>query len=203
MMFEHVTRLLKRWRNEYLRRVVWRRHSIGRGFHCGRNVVLWAKNRIVIGANCYIGRNSQIETDATIGNNVIMANLVSFVGRYDHDYENVGTPVRLAAQIRDADYDWKGLGMEVVVGDDVWIGYGAILLSGVEIGEGSIVASGSVVTKSVPPFSIVGGNPARIIGQRFPDPEERALHQLSLAAWRRCMTGESRSGQSYPPPELT
>lgn len=186
-MLAAIIQSLKQWRNEYLRLVHWRRHSIAPGFHCGRNVVLWAKSRIVIGVNCYIGRNSQIETDAIIGNNVIMANMVSFVGRYDHDYENVGTPVRLAGQIRDADYDWKGLDLKVVVGDDVWIGYGAILLSGVEIGEGSVVASGSVVTRSVAPYCIVGGNPARVIGQRFPDPQERMLHQLSLGARRELL----------------
>lgn len=186
-MFSRTIRLAKKWRNEWLRRVVWRRHAIARGFHCGRSVVLWARHRIVIGANCYIGRYSQIESDAVIGNNVIMANSVAFVGRYDHDHENVGTPVRLATQIREEDYNLKGLDLKVVIGDDVWIGYGAILLSGIEVGEGSIVASGSVVTRSVPPYSIVGGNPARVIGQRFPDPMERELHRLALRARRRLL----------------
>jgi acetyltransferase-like isoleucine patch superfamily enzyme len=175
----------KALRNWLLRRVYWRRHHIGPGFHCGRNVVMWARHRISIGENCYIGRHSQIECDAQIGNNVIMANMVSFVGRYDHDYEHVGTPTRLGSQIRDPDYNWKGLHLKAVVEDDVWIGYGATILSGVTIGEGSIVASGSVVTKNVLPFSIVGGNPAKVIAQRFPEPADRELHRLALAARRR------------------
>jgi acetyltransferase-like isoleucine patch superfamily enzyme len=72
-----------------------------------------------------------------------------------------------------------------VVGDDVWIGYGAIILSGVTIGDGSIVASGSVVTKDVPPYVIVGGNPARKITERFTDPWELQMHKLAIAARRR------------------
>lgn len=57
-------------------------------------------------------------------------------------------------------------GGDVVIGDRVWIGYRALILPGVEIGEGAVVAAGAVVTKSVPPFTIVGGNPARKIGER-------------------------------------
>jgi chloramphenicol O-acetyltransferase type B len=179
-----LVRQLKQLRNLWLRKVKWRRYNIGAGFHAGRNVVLWAKSHLSIGVNCYIGRESQIECDAVIGHNVIMANRVAFVGRYDHNYLQVGTPTRLAKEIRDDDYDWKGLGLKVVVEDDVWIGYGAIILSGVTLGEGSIVASGSVVTKDVPPYTIVGGNPARLLGKRFPELKNQNLHQLSLNAKR-------------------
>ena len=178
-------RSLKHLRNLWLRRVRWRRYDIGPGFHAGRGVVLWAKGQLTIGENCYIGRQSQIECDADIGHHVIMANRVAFVGRYDHNYQQVGTPTRLAKEIRDEDYDWKGLGLKVIVGDDVWIGYGAVILSGVSIGEGSIVASGSVVTKDVPPYVVVGGTPARKIADRFTDPWELRMHQLALAARRR------------------
>ena len=177
-------RQLKHLRDLWLRKVKWRRYDIGPGFHAGRGVVLWAKSHLKIGENCYIGRESQIECDAEIGHHVIMANRVSFVGRYDHNYQQIGTPTRLAKQIRDDDYDWKGLGIKAVVGDDVWIGYGAIILSGVTIGDGSIVASGAVVTKDVPPYTIVGGNPARPLAQRFPDPWELEMHRLSIAARR-------------------
>lgn len=178
-------RLLKRLRNLWLRKVRWRHYDIGPEFHAGRGVVLWAKSHLRIGSNCYIGRESQIECDADIGHFVIMANRVSFVGRYDHNYQQIGTPTRLAKEIRDEDYSWKGLGLKAVVGDDVWIGYGAVILSGVTIGEGSIIASGAVVTKDVPPYTIVGGNPARPLAQRFPDAWELEMHRLSIAARRK------------------
>lgn len=60
-------------------------------------------------------------------------------------------------------------GGDVVIGDRVWIGYRALILPGITIGEGAVVAAGAVVTKDVPPFTIVAGNPARPIGQRNPD----------------------------------
>lgn len=180
---------LKSLRDWYLVHLLWRRYEIGRGFHAGRNVVLWAPTCLRIGENCYIGRHSQIECDAEIGDNVIMANQVAFVGRYDHCFQHVGTPTRLASQIRDPDYDWKGTGTRVVVGDDVWIGYGAIVLSGVALGEGCVVASGAVVTRDVEAYTVVGGNPARPICPRFADPAELELHRLAIAARRKLAEG--------------
>jgi maltose O-acetyltransferase len=62
--------------------------------------------------------------------------------------------------------DFADRGGDVVIGDRVWIGYRAIVLPGVTIGEGAVVGAGAVVTKDVDPFAIVAGNPARKIGQR-------------------------------------
>lgn len=62
--------------------------------------------------------------------------------------------------------DFNDRGGAVVIGDRVWIGFRAIVLPGIKIGEGAIVGAGSVVTRDVPPFTIVAGNPARIIGTR-------------------------------------
>jgi carbonic anhydrase/acetyltransferase-like protein (isoleucine patch superfamily) len=56
----------------------------------------------------------------------------------------------------------------LTIGHDVWIGTGTIIRSGIEIGTGAVVAAGSVVTKDVPPYSVVGGVPARAIKKRFP-----------------------------------
>jgi acetyltransferase-like isoleucine patch superfamily enzyme len=183
-------RIIKGLRDAYLVKVKWRRYSLGRGFHAGRQVVLWAPNELKIGNDCYIGRYSQIECDADIGHSVIMANMVSFVGRYDHHFRHVGTPTRLSRQIRDPDYDWKGNDIKVTVGDDVWIGYGAIILSGVTIGEGSVIAAGSVVTKDVDAYTIVGGNPAHKICDRFKNSEDMHLHQMAIAARRKAAEGK-------------
>ena len=67
-----------------------------------------------------------------------------------------------------------------VVGDDVWIGSHAVILSGVRIGSGSIIAAGSVLTKDVPPCEIWGGNPACKIRDRFFSIEDRDAHLASL-----------------------
>jgi acetyltransferase-like isoleucine patch superfamily enzyme len=65
--------------------------------------------------------------------------------------------------------DFSLRGGDVVIGDRAWIGYRALILPGIAIGEGAVVGAGAVVTKDVPAFAIVAGNPARIIGQRSPD----------------------------------
>lgn len=67
-----------------------------------------------------------------------------------------------------ADQAWDNKG-DIVVGNDVWIGYEAVILSGVKIGDGAIVGARAVVTKDVPPYTIVGGVPAKPIRKRFPD----------------------------------
>ncbi len=166
-MFGFIRTKLLSIRDLYLVKVRWRRYSFGHNFHAGRNVVLWARNGISIGNNCYIGRNSQIECNVKIGNDVLIANNVAFVGRYDHHYQQVGTPTRLASQIRDPDYNWLEKDRVTHVENDVWLGYGVIILSGVNIKQGAIVAAGSVVTKDVEAYSIYAGCPAKKIADRF------------------------------------
>jgi acetyltransferase-like isoleucine patch superfamily enzyme len=170
---------LKGVRDYYLVYIKWRKHNIKRGFHAGRGVVLLSRNKIMIGENFYIGRYSQIECNAIIGNNVMIANQVALIGKYDHNYTEIGVPIRFASRILDKDYNWKGLNSNIEIEDDVWIGYGAIILSGVKIGKGAIVAAGSVVTKDVIPYSIVAGNPARHLSYRF-NKEEIVEHERTL-----------------------
>jgi len=69
----------------------------------------------------------------------------------------------------------------VTIGNDVWIGHGAIVLAGRSIGDGAVIAAGAVVTKDVAPYTIVGGNPARPIRQRFPS--DIAARMRALAWW--------------------
>lgn len=168
--------LILQARNWYLVNIRWQQYEIGKGFHAGRGVAIWAKKYIRIGSDCYIGRYSQIECNATIGNNVLIANNVALLGKYDHHYQQVGVSVRHAMKIRDKEYDWLEKDREVMIGDDVWIGYGSIVLSGVEIGEGCIIAAGSVVTKSTEPYSIYGGTPAKRLGDRFASKDDLKKH---------------------------
>ena len=69
---------------------------------------------------------------------------------------------------------------DVVIGNDVWVGYGATILSGVTIGDGAVIAACSVVTKDVAPYAIVGGNPARQIRKRF---DEATIEKLLRSQW--------------------
>lgn len=167
---------LKSLRDLFLVRFRWRHYKIASGFHAGARVRLWARETLSIGENFYIGRDSLIETDCIIGDNVIFGNKVGVVGRYDHHYQQVGTPVRLAMQIRDADYNWKGKDSITRIGSDVWIGYGVIVLSGVSIGDGAIIAAGAVVTKDVEDYAIYGGNPAKKIADRFGNLSDKENH---------------------------
>lgn len=66
--------------------------------------------------------------------------------------------------------------VKVIIEDDVWVGYGTIIMSGIVIKKGSIIAAGSVVTKDVDPYSIYGGNPAKKIKNRFDTDEELFEH---------------------------
>lgn len=169
--------ILKRLRDLWYKNVVWRKYNIGKNFHCGRGVFLWARNSIDIGDDFYIGKYSIIETNCKIGNGVIIGNHVGIIGRYDHCYQEIGTPVRLATSIRDNHYQWKGMDEMTVIGNDVWIGYGATILSGVKIADGCIIAAGALVTKDTECYSIYAGNPAKKIKERF-DTEEMKLEHI-------------------------
>ena len=88
---------------------------------------------------------------------------------------------------------WDNRG-DIVLGNDVWIGYEAVLLSGVTVGDGAIVGARALVTEDVPPYTIVGGVPARPIRKRFPEE--------TIAALQACVggTGRRRSSGSTSPP---
>lgn len=175
-------KIIKQIRIFFLLHFMWRRFTIGKKFHSGLRVRLWAKKTLIIGDYFYIGRDSQIECDCIIGNYVILGNKVGIVGRYDHFYQQTGIPVRLASQIRDKNYNWKGVDLITEIGDDVWIGYGSTIMGGVKIGTGSIIAAASLVTKDVEPYSIYGGSPAKKIKDRFNNESdlERHIHEINI-----------------------
>jgi virginiamycin A acetyltransferase len=77
-------------------------------------------------------------------------------------------------------YPGKG---DTIIGNDVWIGYNATIMAGVQIGDGAIIAANSTVVKDVPPYTIVGGNPATVIRKRFTDEQITALLNLQWWNW--------------------
>ncbi len=129
---------------------------------------VFARNMdIVIGNNVQFGDYCNIASNVHFGNNILLASRVNFVGKEDHTYNMPGQ------------YIWNGKRGDngtTIVEDDVWIGTGAIILSGVKIGAGSIIAAGAVVTKDVPPCEIHGGVPAKKIRDRFHNSQEKELH---------------------------
>lgn len=72
---------------------------------------------------------------------------------------------------------------DTVIGNDVWIGYEAVIMPGVKIGDGAIIAAKSVVVKDIPPYAVVGGNPASLLRQRFPDEIIDALLEIAWWNW--------------------
>lgn len=109
----------------------------------------------------------------SIGHFCSIADDVKFLLGGNHAYEGVSTFPFLTKYFGQLEATTKGA---IEVGDDVWIGYNAVILSGVTVGQGAVVAAGSVLTRDVPPYAIVGGNPARVLKYRFaPDVIEKML----------------------------
>ncbi len=108
-----------------------------------------------------------------IGNFCSIADYVRFLLSADHPSNLVST-YPFKARIIDGSAEALSKG-DIVIADDVWIGSNSIILSGVCLGQGSIVAAGSVVTKDVPPYAIVGGVPAKVIKYRF---DEKIIKKL-------------------------
>lgn len=135
-----------------------------------------------IGRNSFCGYDCEVYR-ARIGAFVSIANRVT-LGGARHPMEWVGmSPVFYAG--RDSvrtKYAEHALpeSPEIVVGNDVWIGHSAIVLSGVKIGNGAVVGAGSVVTKDVPAYAVVAGNPARILRYRF---DEETIRELEEIQW--------------------
>lgn len=132
---------------------------------------IWSPNkRISFGHRVQFGKNCIINCDIMLGNSVLIAQNVSFIGKDDHTYSRLGY------------YIWdnpRGDNYETIVEDDVWIGHGAIIVAGVKINKGAIIAAGSVVVNDVEPYGIVGGNPAKLIKYRF-SYDEILIHEKNL-----------------------
>lgn len=96
------------------------------------------------------------------------------------------------AQDDAAFFDWRRA-HAVTIGHDVWIGHGAIVLAGRSIGTGAVVAGGAIVTKDVAPYTIVAGNPARVVRRRFPEPVAERLEALAWWDWGHEKLRESLS----------
>jgi len=127
--------------------------SCGKSPRIERNVYI--SPRISIGNNVTISENTKIRANVTIGNDALIAPGVHIITA-SHGFDAVDIPIRLQKEKESS----------VEIGNDVWIGTNAIILPGVKIADHAIVAAGAVVTKDVPAYAIVGGNPAKLIKYR-------------------------------------
>jgi acetyltransferase-like isoleucine patch superfamily enzyme len=126
-------------------------------------------DRVGIGFSCFFLSKCQI------GSDILIASNCHFVNRFDHRYNVVGKTMWDSG---------RGAAGKIIVEDDVWIGESATILAPLVIGRGSIVAAGAIVTCDVPPYSIVAGNPARVIKMRF-SAAEIVEHQARLLTLKR------------------
>lgn len=143
----------------------------GKNVHVQWTTIFRRQYRVVrLGDHVGIGHYCDVSSDLIVGNHVLVAGSVAFLARDAH------LPYILGTTTFDSP---RGDEYRIVVEDDVWIGHGAIILSGVTIGRGSIVAAGAIVTKDVPPYSIVASPPSVVLKSRF-SPEQILFHEAEL-----------------------
>lgn len=131
--------------------------SCGNNVNIGKNARFGKGENIVIGNNSGIGINAKVPSNLIIGNDVMMGLNVTIFGS-NHAFDRVDIPM-----LRQGYKTYP----PVVIEDDVWIGSNVIILPGCTIKKGSIIAAGTVLTKDFPEYSIVGGNPSRLIKSRI------------------------------------
>lgn len=137
----------------------WNDFSIGKGstiedFSTVNNGV----GHVIIGDRTRIGLGNVLIGPVTVGNDIMFAQNIVLSG-LNHGYEDINLPIS----------QQKTSMAEIFIEDEVWIGSNAVIVAGVRVGKHSVVAAGSVVTKDVPAYSIVAGNPARLIKQYNPE----------------------------------
>lgn len=145
-------------------------------------------NRVNILSFSNVGVSSYI-SDCVIGRYTLIGSRVS-CGGFEHPLDYLSTGAFQWGQSLDAwnldnsnfdfDNNLKPVVKVTKLGNDVWIGNNSVILSGIEIGDGAVIGAGSVVTKSIPPFAIAVGNPAKVIRYRF---NVETIEKLKIIGW--------------------
>jgi acetyltransferase-like isoleucine patch superfamily enzyme len=146
---------------------------VGRNTHIRGHLVTFGHGgHITIGSYCYVGEYSKVWSakELTIGDRVLIAHNTSIFDSNTHPVNAAKRHQQFVDIITTGHPTDIDLNEEpVTIEDDVWIGCNCVVLKGVTIGRGAVVGAGSVVTKSVPPYVVVAGNPARIVRELSPD----------------------------------
>jgi acetyltransferase-like isoleucine patch superfamily enzyme len=172
------------------------RSKIAPNTHILSNCII---NNSIIAPYTYVGKNCLIQ-NTNIGKFCSIANDV-FIGLGKHPTYLISTSTlfyrtknTLDLKLIEKDIDFDEYG-QINIGNDVWIGARAILMDGVTVGNGAIIAANSVVTKDIPPYAIVGGVPAKVIKYRFPD---NKIEELQRSAWWNCSFEEIKQKLKEP-----
>ena len=152
-----IKKIRKRKLKEYKQKKLYKKYPMYRDNFITESAALYPKENITLGGKVYIGENVRIFAEgglkigaySKIGEDCLIMTT-------NHNYK---TTTRIP-------YDHIDVAQSIEIGKNVWIGARSLILAGVKIEDGAIVAAGSVVTKSIPKYAIVGGNPAKIIGWR-------------------------------------
>lgn len=145
--------------------------KVGSNVHVSLSTRIWSPHKhLILGDSVGIGLRCVINTDCEIGNHVMLAAHVGLVSRDAHTYSIPGVTMFESP---------RGDKYKIVIEDDVWIGFGAIVLSGVTIKRGSIIGAGALITKDVPPYSIVLAKSGEITRDRFSG-QEQEKHEYAL-----------------------
>ncbi|MCK7575646.1 MAG: hypothetical protein MZV65_06980 [Chromatiales bacterium] len=125
---------------------------------------------LVVCEEAFIGDSCRICPRVKIGRYVMLAPEVNITGS-DHRFDIPGMPIIFSGRPTLA---------ETHIEDDVWVGYGVVIMAGVTVGRGSIIAARSVVTKDIPPYEIHAGIPAKKVRDRFATHQDIAMHDAML-----------------------
>lgn len=147
------------------------KYNIGQGSYGRPKVHDWGGNKLTIGSYCSIA--GQVKIFLSGNHRTDWVTTFPLNRRFPH---------WLDASLIKHETTSKG---DVVIGSDVWIGYDSLILSGVTIGDGAVIAARSVVTKDVPPYAIVGGNPAKVIKYRFDESTIKSLLHIKWWNWNQ------------------
>lgn len=162
-MLRKVTRLVQK-----LFRTDWKiKYTVGKGTYGDPIILDWNEQ-----SSLYVGNYCSIADEVAI--------LLGGGHRTDWITTYPFSALRASAKDIKGHPSTKG---DVVIGHDVWVGFGATILSGITIGNGAVIGAKAVVTKNVPPYAIVAGNPAKVIRYRFSDDDIQVLERLQWWNW--------------------